>query len=108
MTVLDQNKRPKGTIHYVFMIVSLPEQPIMSQTSAFLLEILPELEKQATATTKIGFKWVTESLDNVEMSSLIIDAFGGSVMNNDTYSYRTMHLKLKEGEAKCIVVYDKL
>jgi hypothetical protein len=99
--------KPKGFIRYVLLVISLPVEPTPPQTFAFLNKILPELETQQDGTAKIAKHWVTTPMSSIDMAAVAAEAFGNEVVNNSIYDYRTLHLGLNGGEAKCLVVYDK-
>jgi len=101
------NEKPKGLIRFVFLVVSLPVQPEQTQMAEFLMNLLPEFEQQQDGTAKIGFLCETTSMNLINVQSLAIDAFGNNILDSDKYIYRTISIKLKTGEAKCFVVYDK-
>ena len=46
-------------------------------------------------------------MSSIDMAAVAAEAFGNEVVNNSIYDYRTLHLGLNGGEAKCLVVYDK-
>lgn len=71
------------------------------------MDLLPDFEKQQDGTAKIAFKWVNEPLKFIDMQALAIDTFGKGILDINNFVYRTLHIKLKTGEAKCFVVYDK-
>jgi len=100
-------QKPTGLIRYLLLVVSHPVQPNPRQTFDFLNEILPELKTQQNDSTKIGTLWVTTPIGGIDMTAKAIEAFGVGVVNNDLYIYRTLHLGLHGGDAKCLVVYDK-
>jgi hypothetical protein len=99
--------RPDGLIRYVLLAVSHPVEPTTPQTFAFLNDILPELKSRIDGTEKIACRWLgTKPMGSVDMTALAIETFGKGVANNNIYTYRTLHLGLKGGEAKCLVAYD--
>jgi hypothetical protein len=99
--------KPKGSIRYVLLVVSHPVQPDPRQTFGFLNKIVPELQTQQDGTAKIGTLWETKPIATIDMSAKAVEAFGHGVVNNDIYTYRTLHLSIRGGDAKCLVVYDK-
>lgn len=103
----DTEQKPKGLIRYALLVVSHPVQPNPQQTFEFLNKILPELRMQQDDSTKIGTLWETTPIAGIDMAAKAVEAFGASVVNNDLYTYRTLHLGLSGGDAKCLVVYDK-
>lgn len=94
---------PKGAIKYVVLAICLPEAPDKSQTSAFIMEVLPELKKQGD-DAKISVN-VRDSLP--DMTALGISVFGDEFADNNRYTYRTIHHRLQQGAAKFLVAYDK-
>jgi hypothetical protein len=106
-TNVDEVKSSPTSIRYVLLVVSHPTAPTAPQTAAFLMDILPELDTQHHESTKIGTLWVTTPIAAVDMAAKAAEAFGPGIVNNEVYTYRTLQLKLKEGDAKCLVVYDK-
>jgi hypothetical protein len=106
-TNIDEVRSSPTSIRYVLLVVSHPTAPTAPQTAAFLMDILPELDTQHHESTKIGTLWVTTPIAAVDMAAKAAEAFGPGIVNNEVYTYRTLQLKLKEGDAKCLVVYDK-
>ena len=104
---MNTSDKPKGFIRYVLLVVSHPAAPTPPQTCEFLNKILPELETQQDGSAKVGTLWETKPISEIDMTAKAVEAFGGSVVNNDIYVYRTLHLGLRGGDAKCLVVYDK-
>ena len=96
-----------GLIRYVLLVVSHPEQPSAGQMSAFLMDILPEFQTQHDGTGKMGLLWETKPINSIDMSSVAIKTFGDVIMDESKYTYRTLHLGINGGEAKCLVVYDR-
>ena len=92
-------------ISYAFMVVSHPIQPSDGQLSAFLIKTLPELAT-SDGDGQLGFLWVTNLLNSVDITALAIDAFGNCIIDESKYIYRTLHLGIDGGEAKCLVVYE--
>jgi hypothetical protein len=103
----DTRQKPKGLIRYVLLVVSHPVQPNPQQTFEFLNKILPELRTQHDDSPKIGTLWETTPIAGIDMTAKAAEAFGASIVNNDLYIYRTLHLGLGGGDAECLVVYDK-
>jgi hypothetical protein len=88
------------------MVVSNPVQPTPPQMSAFLMDILPEFKTQHDGTGKVGFLWETKPMSSIDVPALAIETFGSQIMDASRYTYRTLHIRLQAGEAKCLVVYD--
>ena len=101
------NEKPRGLIRYVLMVASLPTQPTNPQMSAFVMDLLPELEKQNDGTAKIGLLWETKPMYLIDVQALAVEAFGNIVLDSNKFIYRTLSVKLGTGEAKCFVVYDR-
>jgi hypothetical protein len=105
---MDTSEKPQGTIRYVLFVVSHPVSPTPAQTFEFLNKILPELNKQKDGTAKIGTLWETDPIGSINMTEKAVEAFGDAVANNQIYTYRTLHLGLRGGDAKCLVIYDRV
>ena len=88
------------------MVASLPTQPTNPQMSAFVMDLLPELEKQNDGTAKIGLLWETKPMYLIDVQALAVDSFGDIILDSSKFIYRTLSIKLGTGEAKCFVVYD--
>jgi hypothetical protein len=97
----------KGDIRYVLLVCSLPEAPEPAHSVGFLNEILPELKTKRGEKAKIGLLWETTPIESIDMTAKAVEAFGGGVVNNDIFTYRTIQASLPKGGAKCLVVYDK-
>ena len=97
---------PNGLIRFVLLVVSHPVQPSAPQLSAFLLDILPEFNKQHDGTGKVGMSWETKPISSIDINQLAVKTFGDVIMDESKYTYRTLHLRFNGGEAKCFVVYD--
>jgi hypothetical protein len=107
MTNNDEKLKPRGLIRFVFLAVSHPDiQPTAQQMSAFIMEKLPEFEKQPNGTAKIGLLCETKSMNLIDIYSLAMETFGNEVSDESKYTYRTMHFGIDGGEAKCLVIYD--
>jgi hypothetical protein len=104
---LGKNEKPRGLIRYVLLVTSLPTQPTNPQMASFLMDLLPELDSQQDGTAKIGFLWETKSMHLIDIQALAVESFGNIILDSNKYIYRTQHIKLKTGEAKCFIVYDK-
>ena len=98
-------KNKIGDIKFVLLVASLPEEPSASHMSSFLFETLPELK---TVDAKIGFLWVTDPIDSVDMYTEAEKAFGSIVSDESKYTYRTMGYQLASGHSKILVFYEKL
>ncbi len=100
------NGKPQGLIRHALLVASLPDKPTDPQMYSFLFDLLPELKNQPDDIATFGFLWETKSMDQIDMQELATSAFGSGILNTSKYIYRTLHIKLKTGEAKCFVVYD--
>jgi len=104
---MSSSDQAQGLIRYVLLVVSHPMPPTRAQTAEFLNKILPELKTQQDGTAKIGILLETDPIGSVDMTAKAVEAFGDRVVDNEAYTYRTLHLGLRGGGAKCLVVYDK-
>jgi hypothetical protein len=106
-TEISTNSKPKGAIRFVLMVVFHPIQTSTPQMSAFLMDLLPDLNSQNNRNGKIGLIWKPDPIDLIDLQSLAIKTFGEGITDTNTYIYRTLHLGIDGGDVKCLVVYDK-
>lgn len=97
---------PRGMVRYALLVMSHPEQPETADMANFVLERLPVLKSQPDGNAKIGFLWITDPIDGVDMSSKALEAFGNDVADESKYVYRTLGFSLPGGGAKILVAYD--
>ncbi|OQB94319.1 MAG: hypothetical protein BWX84_00243 [Verrucomicrobia bacterium ADurb.Bin118] len=106
-TKMNNANAPKGLIRYALLVVFHPTEPSVPQMSAFLMDILPEFQSQHDGTGKVGMLWEKRPIDSIDISSLAVKTFGDAILDESKYIYRTLHLKIDGGEAKCFVAYDR-
>lgn len=104
--IIDAKGKPQGLIRHALLVASLPDKPTDPQMYSFLFELLPELKNQPDDIATFGFLWETKPMNQIDMQELATSAFGNGILNTSKYAYRTLHIKLKTGEAKCFVVHD--
>jgi len=94
----------RGEIKYVLLVTSLPEEPSMPHMCSFIQDTLPELKN---GDAKIGLVWKTDPIDSINVPALAVEAFGSHVGDESQFSYRTIGVKLQQGHAKILVIYEK-
>jgi hypothetical protein len=76
--------------------------------SEFVCDQLPEFRRQPNGTAKVGLLWDTAPMNSIDMAGRAVEAFGSEVSDESRFTYRTLHFGLKDGDAKILVIYDRV
>jgi hypothetical protein len=99
----------RGLIRYVLLVVCHPTwQPTTAQMSEFVCDRLPEFGRQPNGTAKVGLLFDSIPMSSIDMAGRAVEAFGSKVSDESRFIYRTLHFGLKGGEAKILVIYDRV
>lgn len=94
-------------INYAILVISSSVQPEVNHATSLLLHILPELNARYNKKAQVALLWDTIPISKVNIPELAIKTFGIDLADHNKNTYRTISYSLKEGEAKCFVVYSK-
>jgi hypothetical protein len=94
---------------HIFLVLSHPEQQDPRQLISTVESVVPGyLTLQKTADGKLAFEWITDPVDNYDLISTAIGAFGHEITDASSYELEERRFSNGKGRGRCLVAYRKI